>query len=94
MYLHTVRRGAMAITTMTSREFNQDVSKAKRVASEGPVFITDRGRPAHVLLTIEDYRRLVDREGSIAELLAFPGAENIELPLEKSEFSLKVPEFD
>jgi prevent-host-death family protein len=79
---------------MTSREFNQDASKAKRAASEGPVFITDRGRPAHVLLTIEEYRRLVDREGSIAELLAFPGAENIELPLEKSEISLKVPELD
>lgn len=42
----------MAVTSVTSREFNQDVSKAKRAATEGPVFITDRGRPAHVLLTI------------------------------------------
>ena len=58
------------------------------------MFITDRGRPAHVLLTIEAYQRLVHREGSIAELLAFPGAEDIELPLEKSEFSLRVPELD
>ena len=28
----------MAITTMTSREFNQDASKAKRAASNGPMF--------------------------------------------------------
>jgi prevent-host-death family protein len=85
----------MTITTMTSREFNQDASKAKRAASEGPVFITDRGRPAHVLLTIDEYRRLVGRGGSIGELLSMPpGAEDIELPLDKIEISLKVPEFD
>ena len=33
----------MAITTMSSRDFNQDTSGAKRAAKEGPVFITDRG---------------------------------------------------
>ena len=48
----------MMTVTMSSREFNQDTSRAKKAASKGPVFITDRGRPAHVLLTIEDYRRL------------------------------------
>lgn len=84
----------MAITTMTSREFNQDASKAKRAASEGPVFITDRGQPAHVLLTIEAYRRLVGREGSIGELLSMPGVEDIEIPLDKAQISLKVPDFD
>lgn len=44
--------------TMTSRQFNQDASGAKRLANEGPVVITDRGRPAHVLMTIEEFRRL------------------------------------
>ena len=48
----------MSITTVSSREFNQDVSKAKRAASKGPVFITDRGRAAHVLLTIAEYEKL------------------------------------
>lgn len=52
------RKGKMAVTTLTSREFNQDASGAKKAARRGPVFITDRGRPAHVLLTIEEYRRL------------------------------------
>lgn len=54
----------------TSREFNQDASRAKRAATNGPVFITDRGRPAHVLLTVEHYRQLSGNRPSMAELLA------------------------
>ncbi len=69
----------MPITTLSSREFNQDTSKAKKAARKGPVFITDRGRPAHVLLTIEDYRRIVGASPRITELLAMPGIEDIEL---------------
>ena len=46
----------MAVKTYSSREFNQDTSGAKRAANGGPVFITDRGRPAHVLLTYEHFR--------------------------------------
>jgi prevent-host-death family protein len=57
-------------TTLTSREFNQDTSGAKKAASQGPVFITDRGRPAHVLLTIEDYLRLSGGQMSLAQALA------------------------
>ena len=62
----------MTITTLSSREFNHDASRAKKAARSGPVFITDRGRPAHVLLTIEDYRRLTHSQSSIVELLAMP----------------------
>jgi len=65
----------MTVTTLTSREFNQDTSGAKKAASQGPVFITDRGRPAHVLLTIEEYLRLTGGQMSLAEALAQPGAE-------------------
>lgn len=60
----------MTVTTLSSREFNQDTSGAKKAAQRGPVFITDRGRPAHVLLTIEDYRRLSGGHMSLAEALA------------------------
>jgi len=52
----------MIITTLSSREFNQDASRAKRAAKAGPVIITERGRPAHVLMTIEDYRKLTGGE--------------------------------
>lgn len=48
------------MTTMSARDFNRDVSAAKRAASAGPVVITDRGKPAYVLLSFEDYRRLGD----------------------------------
>lgn len=68
----------MAVTTLTSREFNQDTSRAKQAASRGPVFITDRGRPAHVLLTIEDYQKLSESQVSIVDQLSMPGVEDIE----------------
>ncbi|MFA7337162.1 MAG: type II toxin-antitoxin system Phd/YefM family antitoxin [Candidatus Obscuribacterales bacterium] len=68
----------MDITTLSSREFNQDSSKAKKAAKKGPVFITDRGKPAHVLLTIEDYRKLTGKTLNIIDLLAMPGIENVE----------------
>jgi prevent-host-death family protein len=67
----------MPITTLTSREFNQDAGRAKKAAREGPVFITDRGRPAHVLLTIDDYRRLTESPATIIDLLAMPDAADI-----------------
>jgi len=56
--------------TISSREFNQDAAGAKRAARKGPVFITDRGRPAHVLMTVEEYRRLSKTNVSIVDLLA------------------------
>jgi len=68
----------VAITTLSSREFNQDTSRAKRAARQGPVFITDRGRPAHVLLTIEQYQEIKGKRENIADLLAMPEAAEIE----------------
>lgn len=62
----------MPITTISSREFNQDVSGAKRSTKNGPVFITDRGRPSHVLMTIDEYQRLAGKQESIADLLSMP----------------------
>ena len=67
----------MTRTTFSSREFNRDVTRAKKAARAGPVFITDRGRPAHVLLTVEEYRRLTGDRPNLVELLAMPGAADI-----------------
>jgi prevent-host-death family protein len=69
---------------LSSRQFNQDASKAKRAAEEGPVIITDRGRPAHVLLTFDEYRRLTGGGTKIADLLAMPGIEDVELEIPSS----------
>lgn len=68
----------MAITTLSSREFNQHTSRAKRAARKGPVFITDRGRQAHVLLTIEKYQELNGKGKSIIDMLAMPEAAEID----------------
>jgi len=68
----------VTLTTLSSREFNQDASKAKKAAKSGPVVITDRGRPAHVLLSFEDYKRLTGGRTRIADLLSLPGVEDIE----------------
>ncbi len=67
----------MTITTLSSREFNQHASEAKRAANKGPVFITDRGRPARVLLSFDDYQRLTKQRRSIADALAMPGVADI-----------------
>lgn len=70
----------MTITKLSSREFNQDVSRAKKAAKTGPVLITDRGRPAHVLLTFEDYQKLAEERGGIIDMLGLPtGVEDVEL---------------
>ena len=76
----------MPITTMTSREFNQDAARAKRAAKSGPVFITDRGRPAFALLKIEDYYRLSKaKPRSLLEVMnAIPGG----------DFDFEAPQLD
>ena len=67
----------MAITRLSSREFNQDTGRAKRAAKAGPVFITDRGRLSHVLLTAEEYQKITGGHKSISEMLAMPEAADI-----------------
>ena len=57
---------------VTAREFNQDISKAKRFAASEPVFVTDRGRPTHVLLSIAAYRQLSGERQSVLDLIGAP----------------------
>jgi prevent-host-death family protein len=72
----------MPITTLSSREFNQDTSRAKKAAMEGPVFITDRGTPAHVLLSIKEYQRLTGGNGNLIDQLGLPpGVEDVEIEI-------------
>jgi prevent-host-death family protein len=65
--------------TLTSREFNQDTARAKREAAAGPVFVTERGKPTHVLLTVAEYERLAGPKRSIIDMLAMSGMEDIEI---------------
>ncbi len=68
----------MHIITFSSREFNHDTSGAKKAAANGPVFITDRGRPSHVLLTIDEYRRLTGTSARISDALSMPEDDEID----------------
>jgi prevent-host-death family protein len=69
---------------MSSREFNQDTGGAKKAAEKGPVFITDRGRPAHVLLTFEAYEKLAGTRHVLDRLGEPAGIEDIELAFPQS----------
>lgn len=84
-----LQKGGALMTTMSSREFNQDAGKAKRMAMQGPVFITDRGRLAHVLLTIEEYQKITATHQNMADMLACPESVDIDfdpVPLQKNLF--------
>ena len=79
----------MTITTLSSRELNQDVTRAKKAAKDGPVFITDRGKAAHVLLSIEEYQRLTQQRRNIADALAMPGVADIEFEPERVNIGIR-----
>jgi prevent-host-death family protein len=64
------RRSRVSITTISSREFNQDAGGAKKAAEKGPVIITDRGRPSHVLLSFEDYQKLLGEQRSLLDAVS------------------------
>ncbi|MDX8526810.1 type II toxin-antitoxin system Phd/YefM family antitoxin [Mesorhizobium sp. MSK_1335] len=88
-------------TILSSREFNQDTARAKRAARSGPVIITDRGEPSHVLMSIEDYEKLKapgrpEKHRSLADVLADDRPEadfDFDIPELKS-LSLRPTEFD
>lgn len=86
----------MAVTTLSSREVNQDLGRAKRASEGGPVIITDRGRPAHVLLTYGEYQRLAGRyrQANILDELGLPsGVEDIEVEFPRSREPARPADF-
>ena len=74
----------MRTTTISSSQFNRAVGRAKNAARSGPVIITDCGNRTHVLLTFAAYRSLAGPGGKIAELLAMPGASDIDFDIDIS----------
>ena len=70
--------------TISSRKFNQDASGAKKATKQGPVFITDRGHTAHVLLSFEDYEKLV---GGLSLLDAIAQTGDVDFDFEPSKLT-------
>jgi prevent-host-death family protein len=91
-----VKEEKMSVHTYSSRDFTRDVGAAKRAAADGPVFITDRGRPAFALLKIEDYYRLAgQREASLLEVMeAIPGGTGIEFDPPRLKVGFGAAELD
>lgn len=74
----------MTIATMNSRTFARDAALVKRAAQQGPVIITERGKPALAVLNIEDYYRLTGQTGGpslLQALQAVAAPEGVELEL-------------
>lgn len=69
----------MSVTSLSSRELNHDVSKAKKAANKGPVVITDRGKPSHVLMTYSEFERLTGKRRNLVDALSMPGLSTVDL---------------
>lgn len=78
--------------TVSSREFNQNASLIKKESANGPVFITDRGTPSHVLLSIDEYNRLLGEKEDIVSLLSMKEAADIEFEVPKKSLDFYKPE--
>jgi len=79
----------MNITSLSSTEFNRWASEAKRAANNGPVFITDRGRPAHVLMSFEAYKQLTKQRRNIADALAMQEVADIDFDPPRVRIDIK-----
>lgn len=88
---------------ITSRDFNQDTARAKRIAMRHPVFIKTRGEVSHVLMTKAAFDQLsaVQKEvapqrkwRSLADALAQPDGEDIEFEAPEFKEIRKGFEFD
>lgn len=83
-----------AITVMSSRQFNQDTAGAKRAARQGPVFITDRGQPTHVLITKAEFDRLDQEKKAADDQKPFRSlAEALADNRPEADFDWEAPEF-
>jgi prevent-host-death family protein len=86
------------VMTVSARDFARDLASAKRAVVKGPVFITNRGKPAYALLKIDDYHRLASggRNVSLLELMdSMPSTAGIEYEAPKIKIDgLRVPDFE
>ncbi|CAK8713065.1 Antitoxin [Candidatus Electrothrix laxa] len=68
----------MSVTTISGTALNRNVGKAKKAAQTGPVIITDCGKPAYVLMNIDQYQQIIGNAKNILDLVAMPGAEDVD----------------
>lgn len=79
----------MGTIRLTSRELNHDVGRAKKAAEAGPVVITDRGRPSHVLMTYSEFERLTGKRHNLVDALSMPGLSAIDFDRPRSSIAAR-----
>lgn len=79
----------MTLVSLTSRELNHDVGRAKKAAEAGPVLITDRGRPSYVLMTYGEFERLTGKRHNLVDALSMPGLSNIDFDPPRSAIAAR-----
>ncbi len=62
--------------------FSEVINKAAR---SGPQIVTRRGKEAAVVMSIEDYRQLIEPETSLVDFLSLSPLRGVELDLERSK---------
>ena len=79
------------MSIMSMRQHSQDSSGAVKAANKEPVFLTNRGKTTHVLLSIKDYEKLKGKPMSIVEMLRHPESDHIDFDPPKLEGPLFIP---
>jgi hypothetical protein len=74
---------------MTAREFNQYTGKAKLLAREEPVFITERGTIKYVLLNIDTYQELAKPKRTLFDSLTMDEHDYFEYEFYRLEGELR-----
>lgn len=84
----------MTITTISNRKLKHNLRRATKAAQTGPVFITDRGQPAYVLLSFDDYQRLIGKGRNILHALSMPGLSGSQVAFPRSRALPRSVDFD
>lgn len=61
------------MSVVSMRQYSQDSSGVVRAASKAPVFLTNRGKATHVVMSIGEYEKLHGPTKSILDTLRQPG---------------------
>lgn len=71
----------MNTQTFTSRDFNREPGRIKRAAADGPVVITDRGKPILAVMPYAEYRLLKAQPANILDALDMDGIGDVDIGL-------------
>lgn len=84
----------MTNTTLSCKEFSQNFSSAAKAANDGPLFVTEQGETAFVLLNFTDYQRLIREHRNMAKLLSVPDvAASVDFDPPRSQETARAADF-